>query len=491
MNLESLARAHKGAILHGGALLDVAGLAYDSRKVERGFVFAALRGVHADGLQYVAAAKRKGAVAVLSDRAPQEDLPWVEAEDPRAALADLAAAHCGRPAERLRLAGITGTNGKTTTAFLVDAGLRRAGHVTGLLGTVENRIAGRAKAASLTTPESLDLQLLLREMVDEGVSHASLEASSHALVQERLRGLLFHAAVFTNLTRDHLDYHKTFEDYFEAKRLLFTRHLHPDGVAVVNADDEHGRRLAGLLGARSRTFGIDTDAFYRATDLEISTQGLRFRCVSPGGEAEIQSPLVGRFNVSNLLGAYGALLALGLSPKDAAAGVSSLNGVPGRMERVDAGPAFTVLVDYAHTDDALRNVLETIRSLAPARVISVFGCGGDRDRTKRPLMGAVAAQRSDLVIATSDNPRTEPPESILAEIEQGLRQFATPYKLIVDRRDAIEAALLAAQPGDVVLIAGKGHETTQTIRDRKLPFDDRLVAQEILRNARGGRDARS
>ncbi len=487
MNLGSLAQAHPGAKIHGPLDLEVSGLSYDSRSVGRGQLFAALHGARQDGLEFVRAAKRRGAVAVLSDRTPPLPIPWIETENPRAALADLAAAHFGRPAEKLTLAGVTGTNGKTTTAFLIDAALRKASKVTGLLGTVETRIAGRPKDSSLTTPESLDLQQLLREMVDEGVTHATLEVSSHSLVQERVRGLKFRAAVFTNLTRDHLDFHGGFEAYFEAKKRLFVDHLHPEGFAIVNLDDEHGNALAeSLRGPRCRTFGFTPGAHYRPEDLDVSLQGVRFLCTTPGGPVQVHSPLVGLFNVSNLLGAIGALMALGLTAAEAASGVSSLPGVPGRMERLDIGQPFSVIVDYAHTDDALRNLLDTLRSLGPKRIITVFGCGGDRDRSKRPLMGSVAAQRSDLVIATSDNPRSEPPRGILDEIAQGFKNHTTPFKLIVDRREAIEEALRSAGPGDLVVIAGKGHEGTQTIREKKLPFDDRLVAKEILRGL--GRD---
>ena len=484
-----LVKAYPGATLHGPDNLEISGLSYDSRSVQRGHLFAALHGAKQDGLEFVKAAKRRGAVAILSDREPPLGMPWIEAAKPRAALADLAAAYFGHPAEKLKLAGITGTNGKTTTAFLVDAALRKASKITGLLGTIETRIAGRPKNASLTTPESLDLHRLFREMVEEKVSHAVLEVSSHALAQERVRGLRFHAAIFTNLTRDHLDFHGGFEAYFEAKRRLFTEHLHPEGTSIVNLDDEHGARLAeSLRGERCRTFGFDKSAHYRPDNLEISLQGMSFTCVTPDGPAAVRSPLVGLFNVSNLLGAIGALIALGLTPAEAASGVSSLQGVPGRMERVDAGQPFSLIVDYAHTDDALRNLLDTLRSLKPRRIITVFGCGGDRDRSKRPLMGSVAAQRSDLVIATSDNPRSEPPSGILDEIAQGFRHHATPFKLIVDRREAIETALRAAESEDLVVIAGKGHEATQTIREKKLPFDDRLVAKEILKALGRDRD---
>ena len=484
---------HQGAHLHGPADLDISGLSYDSRSVRRGHLFAALRGAKQDGLEFAKTAKRRGAVAVLSDRVPTLEMPWIEAANPRAALADLSAAYFGNPAERLSLVGVTGTNGKTTTAFLIEAGLRSASKTTGLMGTVETRIAGRPRPSSLTTPESLDLQRLLREMVDEGVTHAVLEVSSHALVQERVRGLKFKAAVFTNLTRDHLDFHGGFEPYFEAKKRLFIDHLHQDGVAIVNMDDERGPSLVQALGrSRCRTFGFAAGSDYRPEGLSISLDGMQFVCATPEGRVDVRSPLVGSFNVSNLLGAIGALVALGLTAREAALGASRLSGVPGRMERVDAGQPFTIIVDYAHTDDALRNLLDTLRSLAPRRIISVFGCGGDRDRSKRPLMGSVAAQRSDLVIATSDNPRSEPPSGILDEIAQGFKNHATPFKLIVDRREAIETALRSAAPHDLVVIAGKGHEATQTIRERKLPFDDRLVARDILKSlTSGGVDAHS
>ncbi len=483
MKLKTLAEAHPGATLHGPADLEISGLSYDSRASGRGHLFAALHGVKQDGLEFVKPAKRRGAVAVLSDRTPPLDIPWIEAGNPRAALADLAAAFFHQPADHLSLAGVTGTNGKTTTAFLIDAALRSASKTTGLLGTVETRVALRPKSASLTTPESLDLQQLLREMVDEGVTHATLEVSSHALVQERVRGLRFKAAVFTNLTRDHLDFHGDFEAYFAAKKLLFTEHLHEKGMAIVNLDDEHGNRLAeSLRGEHCQTFGFTPGAHFRPENLEISLHGVGFLCTTPKGPVEVNSPLVGLFNVSNLLGAIGASMALGLSPQEAASGVSSLEGVPGRMERVDEGQSFSVIVDYAHTDDALRNLLDTLRSLKPRRIITVFGCGGDRDRSKRPLMGSVAAQRSDLVIATSDNPRSEPPSGILDEIAQGFKNHTTPFKLVVDRRQAIDLALRSAGPGDLVAIAGKGHEGTQTIREKKLPFDDRVVAREILKD---------
>jgi UDP-N-acetylmuramoyl-L-alanyl-D-glutamate--2,6-diaminopimelate ligase len=494
--LRDLAAAHQGARVHAfGANLDalsVSGIAYDSRQMRPGSLFAALRGSATDGLQFVEAAAKKGAVAVLADRAPLATIPWIEAKNSRAALADIAICFYGDPASGMKLAGVTGTNGKTTTAFLIDAGLRHAGHVTGLFGTIESRIASRPLPSVLTTPESVDLQRTLAEMKREGVSHVSMEVSSHALVQERVRGLRFHAAVFTNLTRDHLDFHGDMDSYWAAKERLFTERLHPEGVAILNVDDERGHSLATRLPRRKRlsfSFDPESDADIvpeaRGRDLSLSGTSFSFRC--PAGRFRIESPLVGDFNVRNLLGAFGALVALGVPPETAARGLGSLEGVPGRMERVDEGQPFTVLVDYAHTDDALRSALLTVRGLKPNRVVTVFGCGGDRDRSKRPLMGAVAAQHSDVVVATSDNPRSEPPESILEEIAQGFRNAASQTSLVVDRAEAIERALRAARPGDAVIIAGKGHETTQTLRTGKIPFDDRHVARGALRRLGFGR----
>jgi UDP-N-acetylmuramyl-tripeptide synthetase len=410
--------------------------------------------------------------------------------DAREALARLSAAVLDDPAEKLDLVGVTGTNGKTTTAYLIDAALRAAGRRVGLLGTVQYRIGDRLANAVRTTPEASDLQALFREMVDAGCQDAVLEVSSHSLALKRVFGCRFKVAVFTNLTRDHLDFHGDMDRYFEAKSHLFDTLLRPEGRAILNADDDRTRELRSRSRAPVWTFGVERPADIRASSVSLSLEGTRFVAETPQGPVEIRTPLLGRFNVSNLLGALGAALALGIPKEVAARGLGSLAGVPGRLERVVAGQDFTVIVDYAHTDDALKNLLETVRELAPKRVITVFGCGGDRDRTKRPLMGAVASRLSDAVIVTSDNPRSEPPEAILEEIRRGMPPSRGALaEFVVDRREAIARALEMARPGSAVVIAGKGHETVQALRDRSVPFDDRQVVRDILRplSVRGGR----
>ncbi len=366
------------------------------------------------------------------------------------------------------------------------------------MGTVHYRIAERLTTAVRTTPESSDLQALFREMVDASCRRAVLEVSSHSLELKRVHGCRFEVVVFTNLTRDHLDFHGDMDHYFEAKRRLFDTLLRDDGRAIINADDDRAVELRAASRAPVWTYGLapesggarERPADIQASDIRLSLEGSRFTATTPLGVIEIHSPLLGRFNVSNLLGALGATLALGIPLEVAATGLASLPGVPGRLERVNAGQDFAIIVDYAHTDDALKNLLETVRELGPKRVITVFGCGGDRDRTKRPLMGAVASRLSDTVIVTSDNPRSEPPEAIIEEVRRGMlpgrggEVFA-----IVDRREAIARALEMAHPGAAVVIAGKGHETSQTLRDRTVPFDDRQVVRDLLRPlpVRGGR----
>jgi UDP-N-acetylmuramoyl-L-alanyl-D-glutamate--2,6-diaminopimelate ligase len=385
--------------------------------------------------------------------------------------------------------GVTGTNGKTTTAYLIDSTLRAAGERVGLVGTIEYRVGDRVAEAVRTTPESSDLQALFREMVDAGCRRAVVEVSSHALALRRVHGLEFRLAVFTNLTRDHLDYHGDMDAYFAAKRALFERHLHPDGHAIVNLDDDRAAEIVRASRGTVWTFSLEkAKADLLAEDVRLSLGGTRFRARTPLGVLDVETPLVGAFNVKNALAALGAGLALGLPADAVQRGIAALRGVPGRMERVVAGQDFTVLVDYAHTDDALRNLLETVRELAPRRVITVFGCGGDRDRTKRPLMGAVAARLSDVVILTSDNPRSEPPEAILEEIQLGIPAARAADTLVIaDRRDAITRALEMGREGVVVVIAGKGHEAYQVLRERTVPFDDRQVARDVLaRLARAG-----
>lgn len=486
MKLGRLAESHAGAILHGPRDLDVAGLAYDSRAVERGFLFAALRGEKADGLDFAASAKRRGAVAILAERPPGIEIPWIEVGNARGALADLAAAFFSRPADRLALAGVTGTNGKTTTAFLIDAGLRHAGHTTGLLGTVETRIASRPKPASLTTPESLDLQRLLAEMVSEGVTHAALEVSSHALVQERVRGLRFKAAVFTNLTRDHLDYHQTMEAYAAAKARLF----HWEGLraAVINHDDAFGRALiAGTSAPLVLAYGLserpaDLPASVQwvgAASVQTTANGMSATLALGDERLPFATRIIGRHNLSNLLAVAAVLVAQGLSPAEIVVHLARLQPPAGRMACQGGDNAPLVVVDYAHTPDALTHILAALRDVTTARggrLICVFGCGGDRDPGKRPEMGRAAALGADNVVVTSDNPRWETPDAIIAAIVDG----APGATVIEDRAEAIATIIAAAAAEDVVLLAGKGHEQTQEIRGQYYPFDDAMHARKAL-----------
>jgi UDP-N-acetylmuramyl-tripeptide synthetase len=492
VRLSDLLARLPGAELRGDPALEIADVAHDSRRCSAGSLFVALRGRLTNGNQFVAAARKKGAVAVCSEEPPSGEGAWVRVADAREALGTLSAVIRGDPARSLELVGVTGTNGKTTTAYLVDAELRAAGETVGLLGTVEYRVGDRIAEAVRTTPESSDLQALFREMVAAGCGRAVIEVSSHSLDLKRVHGLEFRVAVFTNLTRDHLDYHGDMDAYFAAKRLLFERHLSPDGHAIVNLDDDRAGEIIRASRGRAWTYSLeDPRADLLAEDVRLSLEGTRFLARTPAGPLEIETALVGAFNVQNCLAALGAGLALGIAPAAAQRGIASLRGVPGRMERVLAGQDFTVLVDYAHTDDALKNLLETVRGLRPRRVVTVFGCGGDRDRTKRPLMGAVAARLSDVVILTSDNPRSEPPEAILEEIRRGIPAARAADTLVApDRRDAIARALEMGREGVVVVIAGKGHETYQVLRDRTVPFDDRQVARDILARLAGAGEKR-
>jgi UDP-N-acetylmuramyl-tripeptide synthetase len=481
LRLGALVERLEGAETTADASIEVTHVTHDSRAARAGSLFVAIRGLVTDGNRFVASARQKGAVAVVSEAPAEPGVPWIRVPDARVALAVLSAAVLGDPASGLQLVGVTGTNGKTTTSYLIEGALTAAGHRVGLVGTVEYRIAGRALEASRTTPESSDLQALFRQMADEGCTHAVLEVSSHSLALKRVHGCFFRVAVFTNLTRDHLDFHGDMDGYFAAKRALFDTLLHVDGHAIVNLDDDRAAEVIRASRGHVWTFSLQQRADLRAREVTLSLEGTRFVADTPVGSIAVASPLIGRFNVRNLLAALGAALALGVPPETAVRGLESVSGVPGRLEPVRAGQDFTVVVDYAHTDDALKNVLETVRDLRPRRVITVFGAGGDRDRTKRPLMGAVAARLSDVVVVTSDNPRSEPPESIIEEIERGMNgRGASERHRVVDRREAIARALSIARPGDAVVIAGKGHEPYQVLRDRTIPFDDRRVAREIL-----------
>jgi UDP-N-acetylmuramoyl-L-alanyl-D-glutamate--2,6-diaminopimelate ligase len=473
-----------GATAHSD--IEITEVAYDSRKVKPGTLFVAIRGEKADGNNFVSDAAARGAAAIVSEQSRPETIaanfPWIKVPDARKVLASVGANYFGRPADVLKLVGITGTNGKTTTSYLVDSILRAAGCEVGLLGTIAYRLVRETRPATHTTPESLDLQNFLADVVRAGGTHAVLEASSHALALDRLWGCPFAVAIFTNLTRDHLDYHKTFEDYFAAKRRLFEgAGAAAPGVAVINQDDAYGKQLAGLA-ARTLTYGLEPGADITARKPELSFSGLEFRAETPIGKIDVRSALVGRFNVSNILAAIGAGVALHLTPEVIAAGIAQLSSVPGRFERIDLGQPFLVVVDYAHTDDALRNLLSTAKELhAGGRIITLFGCGGDRDRTKRPLMGEAAGRSSDVVVLTSDNPRSEDPLLIINDAIVGVQRTKAKVLVEPDRERAIEIALDQARPGDIVLLAGKGHETSQVLRDASIDFDDREMARRMLR----------
>jgi UDP-N-acetylmuramoyl-L-alanyl-D-glutamate--2,6-diaminopimelate ligase len=472
----------------------VTGVEYDSRRVGHGSLFVAFRGGTTDGNRYIPQAVAQGASAIVTDSATgfaaateHPSIAFIQVKHGRRALAAISANFFDHPEARLKLSGVTGTNGKTTTAFLLEAMLRHQGRETILAGTIEYHAAGRIMPAPHTTPESRDLLELFREGVNGGATEAVMEVSSHALDQERISGLHFDVAIFTNLTRDHLDYHGSMENYFAAKRKLFDGSAGPPPrAAILNHDDEYGARLKDTARAAGSelvfTYGLRQGDF-RADKLQMDPSGTRFAMITPQGQVGIQTRLTGGVNVYNLLAAGAAAVARGLTPDELAAGAASLQHVPGRFQSVDCGQNFAVVVDYAHTDDALRNIIAVAREFVTqrgGRVITMFGCGGDRDRSKRPLMGRAAGAGSDVVVLTSDNPRGEDPLAILDQVLPGLSE--TPARVIVeaDRQRAIELAIAEARQGDLVLLAGKGHEKTQTIGDRVIPFDDVAIARQVL-----------
>ncbi len=481
---------------------DVRGLTYDSRKIEPGFLFFAFAGAKADGAQYAAAACEKGALAILGDRPAHgpAGCPFVQVTHGRQALALAARNLYDRPDERIYLTGVTGTNGKTTSTSLIDSILRAAGKTTALIGTIEYHLAGQVLPAVNTTPESLDLFRMFDELAKAGGTHATLEASSHALELKRIYAMQFHTAAFTNFTRDHLDFHGTMDAYFAAKQLLFTPESGPPPTfAVLNCDDGQVRTLRTAAETEVFWYGIEgstpvsrgsSDRYVRAEGVESSFSGLRFEIVTDDRRFAVESALVGSINVQNILLAVATALTYGLSEEEIQKGLANLQRVPGRFERVEEGQPFTVVVDYAHTDDALRNVITVARGMRPKRIITLFGCGGDRDRSKRPLMGAAAAEGSDYVILTSDNPRSEDPLAIMNDAMVGLSRFDTPHAAEPDRERAIRKAIETAGPGDVVILAGKGHETYQILRDGPIPFDDREVARRVLRSFGYGKPVR-
>ena len=468
---------------------DISGVEYDSRRVRARDCFVAMRGETTDGNRYIDAAISKGAAAVISDSAqetPRPGIAWAQVPHGRRALARIAANFYGRPAEKLQITGITGTNGKTTTSFLLESILRSEGRKSVLVGTVEYHVPGKILSAPHTTPEALELARLFSEGLNAGATEGVMEVSSHALDQQRVFGIPFDVAVFTNLTRDHLDYHQSMDRYFGSKCELFRGcGTEPPRVAVVNIEDEYGAKLAKSCKSElCLTYGISGGDF-QARKVDIGRNGTRFDIITTDGTIPSWSPLVGRVNVYNILAAAAAAYGRDCSPQAIEKGVAGLQRVPGRFERVDCGQGFYVVVDYAHTDDALRNLLSLARALVEknhGRVIALFGCGGDRDRTKRPLMGEAAGHGSDFVVLTSDNPRTEDPVAIINDALPGLQRTGTHYAMEPDRRKAIALAIDEARPSDIVLIAGKGHEKIQITPEGILPFDDVEVARDVLRS---------
>jgi UDP-N-acetylmuramoyl-L-alanyl-D-glutamate--2,6-diaminopimelate ligase len=464
--------------------VEISDLAYDNRLVRPGTLFFCVPGFTRDGHDFAPDAVDRGAAALVVERPLDLGVPEVPVISVRSAMAPAAAAFFGDPTAELETVGVTGTNGKTTTAFLVRALLEADGRRTGLLGTVKSVIAGVDREVQRTTPEAIDLQRTFREMLDGGDRACAMEVSSHALELRRADAIHFAAAIFTNLTQDHLDFHPTMEDYFRAKRMLFVAR-HP-AASILNLDDPYGARLAADLELPI-TYALRAEADYRATDVQTDIGGSTFTAQTPDGPLELRSPLRGEFNVYNVLGALAAARAVGVPAATCAEAIATAGQVPGRFETIEAGQPFAILVDYAHTPDSLENVLRAARRLTEGRLIAVFGCGGDRDRGKRPLMGEIGSRLADRVIVTSDNPRSEDPEAIVQEILAGARSDAEHE---VDRRAAIARAIAVAEPGDVVVIAGKGHEQGQEFEHgRKLQFDDVTVAREILRGMPAGAGA--
>ncbi len=482
MKLSELLKYVRVVSLSAAADPEITGIAYSSKKVEPGNIFIALKGQRADGHDFLPEALERGAAAIVSERPrpPALDRAWVQVLDGREAMALLAAGFYGHPSSRLKVVGITGTKGKTTITYILEEILNSAGFKPGVVGTVEYRWPGRQFSAERTTPEAPDIQKFLRQMVEEGVSHCLMEVSSHSLELKRVWGIGFDVAIFTNLSGEHLDYHQTMENYFEAKKKLFFLN-HKRQASIVNIDDPWGERLLSELPMQTISFGFKPEAVVRVEKFSINQEGMTATVSSPLGQLTFTSGLIGKHNLYNFLAAISAALVLAIPVPDIIKGISSVKRIPGRFESVPNRLGINVIVDYAHTDGALENLLQAIRSLNPRKVILVFGCGGDRDRLKRPRMGEVAARLADWTIITSDNPRSEEPEQIITEIEHGFHRLGNHnYEKIVDRRRAIEAALAQARKGDWVVIAGKGHENYQVFKDRTVPFSDVETAREII-----------
>jgi len=464
--------------------LEIRGITEDSRRVQPGCLFAAVAGSNLDGHRFIGDALRRGAVAILSEgeAVSNTDVTWIQVNDSRLAFSKVAANFYAHPSSKMTVVGITGTNGKTTVSYLVKNILEASGRPCGIIGTVEYCYQGQTVAAVRTTPDAQTLQELLRKMRDGGTEAVAMEVSSHSLDQRRVDGVDFDVGIFTNLTQDHLDYHRTMEQYLEAKQRLFTRLLSGESgaIGVINVDDDAGCDIVGKVNFRCLTYGINNAADVKAEKLELYRDKSLFTVSFANAQLRIKAQLLGRHNVYNCLAAIACGFGLGIDPKIIKSAVEDVTCIPGRMERIDNSRGLHVFVDYAHTDDALSNVLKTLREITNRKIFVVFGCGGDRDHDKRPKMGRVASQMADFSIVTSDNPRSEDPEAIVAEVVRGFNGEAENYLVEIDRREAIRQAIDKAEPGDTVLIAGKGHENYQIFADRTIHFDDREVVEEIL-----------
>ena len=490
--LKAVLGDYRHTLAAGDADIEISAVAYDSRECSPGALFFCIRGFNVDGHAFIPEALARGAAALVVEDVPEhtDDVTVIQVDDTRHAMAALCAGFYDHPANKLDLVGVTGTNGKTSVASMADAVFRRLGHTTGMLGTIINRIGDEELKVKRTTPESLDLQALLARMVDRGCSHATMEVSSHAVVLHRIGGCAYNAGILTNVSQDHLDFHKDFDDYLQAKKRFFTEYMAEDGVKLLNRDDAHFDVMRDGIPGRVVTYGMSSeDADVRATDVKFDHQGIAFTVTgSLALDFRVSMGLLGLFNVYNAL----AVIALALAreiPVDAIVETfADLPCVPGRFERVDAGQKFTCIVDYAHTPDGIENVLHSARQICRGRLIAIFGAGGDRDRSKRPLMGNAAARLADFVIVTSDNPRTEPPYRIIEQIVYGIEQAledvdpSKRFKYLIeeDRYTAIRTAITSARDDDVIVIAGKGHEDYQIFKDRTIHFDDRVVARKIL-----------
>lgn len=482
MKLNLLLKGVQTQAVSGSSDIEITGVTYDSRKVSKDNLFICISGFSADGHKFINDARERGAIAVLVEKDVDfEDLTVVKVASTREAMPVLSANFFGHPTEQLKLIGITGTNGKTTTTYLIKSIFETAQKRTGLLGTISTQIGDKIYVSSRTTPESLDLQSLFREMADMRMDYAVMEVSSHSLELGRVEGCKFSIGIFSNLTQDHLDFHKTIENYREAKKKLFYKTADAN---IINIDDVHGRLIAEEIRSFKTpliTFGIDNAADIMARDIRIDSKGVSFILATPLYETELRIKIPGKFNVYNALAAASAAYAAGIDKETIRMGLYRVNSVPGRSEIVDTNTPYTVIIDYAHTPDGLENILKTVNQYAKGRIITVFGCGGDRDKEKRPIMGAIAGELSDYVVITSDNPRSEEPMEIIKQIESGIKSTDCDYICIENRRDAIKYAMTTAKPEDIVLIAGKGHETYQVLKDRTIPFDEREIVQALLR----------